>query len=40
MAATCSESGLKAMSNAMQLQDKSTIHTVDGIGSCKSILWK
>lgn len=30
MAATCSESGLKAMSNAMQLQDKSTIHTVDG----------
>ena len=30
MAATCSESGLKAMSDAMQLQDKSTIHTVDG----------
>ena len=30
MAATCSESGLKAMSNAMQLQDKSTIHTIDG----------
>jgi hypothetical protein len=30
MAATCSESGLKAMSDAMQLQDRSTIHTVDG----------
>jgi DNA-binding MarR family transcriptional regulator len=30
MAATCSESGLKAMSDAMQLQDKSAIHTVDG----------
>ena len=30
MAATCSESGLKAMSNAMQLKDKSTIHTIDG----------
>ena len=30
MAATCSESGLKAMSDAMQLPGKSTIHTVDG----------
>ena len=30
MAATCSESGLKAMSDAMQLQNKSTIHTIDG----------
>jgi hypothetical protein len=30
MAATCSESGLKAMSDAIQLQGKSTIHTVDG----------
>ena len=30
MAATCSESGLKAMSDAVQLPDKATIHTVDG----------
>ena len=30
MAATCSESGLKAMSDAMQLPDRATIHTVDG----------
>ena len=30
MAATCSESGLKAMSDAVQLPDRATIHTVDG----------
>jgi len=30
MAATCSESGLKAMSDAVQLSDRATIHTVDG----------
>ena len=30
MVATCSESGLKAMSDAVQLPDRATIHTVDG----------
>ena len=33
MAATCSDSGLKAMSDAMGLTDRAVIHTVDGTWS-------